>query len=133
MDSQHSRRKPYQQQMATNWWLTNSAYRHHMLRTATCIFVIFYALILFWGLTALSAGEQEFNQWLASQQSPIFILLHGIGLIAMLYHTKTWFGLAPKTIHLQIGATKVSDKRIEAVLWFAWLVVTFVLLAILLG
>ncbi len=133
MNTEVSKRKPYQQKLATNWWLKNQAYRDYMLRSATCIFVLLYALVLFWGLFALSAGEPEFNAWLALQQHPLFIAFHLVTLIAMLYHSKTWFMLAPKTIRLQLGATIVNDKLIEGTMWLVWLIFTVILLALLLS
>ena len=132
MSTQTSKRKPFQQKMTPNWWLENNAYRDYMLRSATCIFVILYALIMFWGLYALSNGETAFKAWLAAQQEIIFVIFHLVTLIAMLYHSKIWFMLAPKTIRIQLGATIVEDKVIESVMWLSWLVCSTVIIAILL-
>ena len=133
MNAQLSKRKPYQQKMSTNWWLKNQAYRDYMLRSATCIFVLLYALVLFFGLFALSKGETEFNAWLAIQQGPLFIAFHLVSLVAMLYHSQTWFMLAPKTIRIQIGTKIVNNKIIEGGMWLAWLIFSLVLLALLLS
>lgn len=132
MSTQVSKRKPFQQKMAPNWWLKNKAYRDYMLRSATCVFVMLYALILLWGLYALSNGETAFNAWLAMQQGLLFIVFHIVTLIAMLYHSKTWFMLAPKTIRIQLGATIIGDKVIESAMWLSWLVFSTVILALLL-
>jgi len=132
MSNYLSKRKPYQQPLPNNWWLKNSAYRQYMARSATCFFVILYALNLFWALTALIAGEEVFNAWLVNQQAPFYVVFHVIGLIAMLYHSQTWFMLAPKTIYVQLGKVKVSDKKIEVIMWLVWCVVTFVVFVILL-
>ena len=132
MSTQTSKRKPLQQKMAPNWWLKNKAYRDYMLRSATCIFVMLYALVLLWGLYAFSNGETTFNAWLAAQQELIFVVFHLVTLVAMLYHSKTWFMLAPKTIRIQLGATIIGDKVIESAMWLSWLVCTTVILILLL-
>jgi fumarate reductase subunit C len=132
MSTQVSKRKPYQQKMAPNWWLKNQAYRYYMLRSATCLFVMLYALVLLWGLYALTSGEIAFNAWLTAQQSPLFIIFHIVTLIAMLYHSKTWFMLAPKTIRIQLGKTIVADKAIEGAMWLSWLICSIVILVLLL-
>jgi fumarate reductase subunit C len=132
MSTQTSKRKPFQQKMSPNWWLKNRAYRDYMLRSATCIFVMLYALILLWGLYALSNGETAYNAWLAAQQELIFVVFHLVTLIAMLYHSKTWFMLAPKTIRIQLGATIIGDKVIESAMWLSWLVCSTIIIALLL-
>jgi fumarate reductase subunit C len=132
MNTQVSKRKPFQQKMPPNWWLKNQAYRDYMLRSATCIFVMLYALVLLWGLYALTSGERTFYAWLTAQQSPLFIIFHIVTLIAMLYHCKTWFMLAPKTIRIQLGKIIVADKAIEGAMWLSWLVCSIVILVLLL-
>ena len=132
MSTQTSKRKPYQQKLAPNWWLKNKAYRDYMLRSATCIFVMLYALVLLWGLYALSNGETAFNAWLAAQQELIFVVFHLVTLIAMLYHSKTWFMLAPKTIRIQLGAIIIGGKVIEGIMWLSWFVCSAIILTLLL-
>ena len=133
MTAHVSKRKPYKQKMATNWWLQNKSYKDYMLRSATCIFILLYSVLLFCGLNALSIGETEFNAWLAMQQSTAFIVFHVIALIAIFHHTRTWFALAPKTMNIEIGDKVVEPQTIERTMWLAWIVVTAVLLAILLS
>ena len=133
MNTLPSKRKPYKQPLGKNWWLKNDAYRQYMLRSATSIAIILYALNLFCALTALSLGEQQFNAWLQFQQTPISIILHIFGLVAVIYNTKTWFMLAPKTVHVQLGDNKVSDKQIETIMWVVWVAVTVVVSYILLS
>lgn len=133
MSTQATKRKPYQQKLGNTWWLKNSAYRKYMLRSATSIAVLIYALNLFWAITALFAGEQHFNAWLLAQKTPVSITLHLIGLLAIIYNTKTWFMLAPKTVYVQLGKHKVADKQVEVIMWLVWLIVTVVTAYILLS
>ncbi|MGL1959534.1 MAG: fumarate reductase subunit C [Colwellia sp.] len=133
MNAHVSKRKPYKQTMATNWWLQNKSYKDYMLRSATSIFILLYSVLLFSGLYALTAGESAFNDWLTMQQSSAFIVFHVITLIAVLYHTGTWFALAPKTMHVEIAGKVIEAQTIERSMWLAWVVVTVVLLAILLS
>lgn len=132
MNAHVSKRKPYKQVVATTWWLENKSYRDYMLRSATCIFILLYSVLLFSGLLALSNGESTFNAWLLMQQSSAFIVFHVLTLIAVLYHTATWFALAPKTMHVQVGDTVIEGRTIQCAMWLVWIVVSVILLAILL-
>ena len=125
-----SNRKPYLEQQNANWWTKNSAYKRYMLRECTSIFALIYALILLWGLFALSKGEPAFIGWLDTMASPGMVILHSIGLISTLFHTITWFELTPKIFYLYLGETRVPDNRVKASQYVIFVVVTIAILAL---
>ena len=113
------------------WYRRNPRFMAYVLREATSVFVALYALILLWGLTALSGGAESYERWLAFLASPLSVLLHLLILVAAVYHTVTWFQVAPKaTPPLMLGGKRVSDRMIIGGGYAACLVVTLVILAL---
>ena len=120
-------RKPYIRSMQ-GWWLKNTFYKKYMIREATAIFAAIYALILLEGLMALASGVDAWNSWLASMRSPLAVLFHLLALAAAIYHTITWFAVAPKVAPmLFIGKQKVPAMAITA-LQYAIAVIVYVAL-----
>ena len=128
--SSDSKRKPYTRKQPLNWWLKQLFYTKYMLREGTSIWITLYSLILAWGVLRLSQGEEAFNAWLAALQSPTAIILHLLMLIFALFHTITWFSLAPKATDLWIKGRKLEDKIIIAANYGAFAVVTIFCLVI---
>ena len=95
------------------WWRRNPFYLWYMLREASCVFIIAYALVLLCGLYRLSQGEAAFNGWLAALATPRSIAFHGITAMMVLYHAWTWFKVMPKTLpFIHIGGKRMPDAAI---------------------
>lgn len=108
-------RKPYVRPM-DGWWLKNPFYIRYMIREATSVFVGIYALILLAGLVSLACGETAYKGWLMAMTNPVAVLFHLLALAAAVYHTVTWFAVAPKVVSpLFITGTRVPDAVIVVV------------------
>jgi fumarate reductase subunit C len=84
-----------------------------MLREASCVFVIAYALVLLAGLACLADGENAFDAWRAWLASPLALAIHGLTFVFMVYHSWTWFKVMPKTLpFIRMGGKRVSDRAI---------------------
>jgi fumarate reductase subunit C len=92
------------------WWRKNPFFVRYMMREATALVVAVYAIYLLVGLVCLSRGEAAYNGWRQSLDSPVSIALHLAALVALLYHTWTWFEIMPKTLPLMI----IQGKRVSA-------------------
>ncbi len=98
-----------------SWWTRNPYYLWYMLREASCVFIVAYALVLLVGLARLAQGEGAFEAWLESLASPWSLAFHAIALVLVLYHTWTWFKIMPRTMpFVRIGGTRGPDKLIVA-------------------
>lgn len=124
-----SKRKPYVKPMPRTWFLRNSFHSLYMIREATSLFVGSYSLVLLWGLATLVKGEAAWNGWLTQMQSPVWLVFHAIALAAALYHAVTWFALAPKAVHLQVGARKLTDLPVKVGHYLIFIAATIVILA----
>jgi len=107
-------RKPYIRSMQ-GWWLKHTFYKKYMLRESTAIFVAIYALVLLEGLMALASGADAWQHWLAAMRTPLAVSFHLVALAAAIYHTITWFAVAPKVAPMIfIGKQRVPAVAITA-------------------
>lgn len=116
-------RQPYIRPVSkTTWYMRKGRYKVYMLREMTCLLVGFYSFLVIFGLAALAEGSaQRWDEFLATQQTPLMIAIHGFALIYFLiYQTFAWFELAPKAMPLQIGEKKLADSYIVIAHYIAW-------------
>lgn len=109
------------------WWLGASRYRRYMVRELTSVLIGAYAFMLIVGLWRLSQGAEGFAAWLDAMQSPPGLVLNGIILLAALYHSVTWFNVAPKAISVRIGTSKLPDSVISGAHYASWVLVSILL------
>jgi len=126
-----SKRKPYTREIPSDWWLKELFYTKYMIREGSSVLVTLYSLILAWGVFRLSQGEAAFNAWMEALQNPFAIILHLLALILALYHTVTWFSLAPKAADIWIKGKRLDDKIIVAGHYVAFIVATILCLVII--
>lgn len=131
MQPHSSKRKPYQRELPVDWWLKHAFYTKYMIREGTSIAITLYSCILAWGLLRLSQGEQAWQGWLEAQQHPIAILFHVLALGLALYHTITWFDLAPKAADIWLKGKKLEDKVIVIAHYVGFAVATIAALIII--
>ncbi len=104
-----NKRRPYVRSM-DGWWRKNPFFVEYMIHEGTALFVAAYAGVLLAGLYRLSQGEAAWNSWLAALQNPLYIVFHVLALVALTYHTYTWFKIMPRTMPPVV----VGGKRLSA-------------------
>jgi fumarate reductase subunit C len=113
------------------WWKKNPYYVEYMIHEGTALFVAAYAITLLVGLVRLSQGEAAWNGWLEALKSPLSLAFHAALLVAILYHTYTWFKIMPMTLPpIIVGGKKVGPCVITGSGWTAALVVSLALLGL---
>ena len=80
------------------WWRRNPFFVRYMLREASAVVLLAYALVLLTGLAALVHGDAAFDTWRKGLATPLSLLLHALGLPLLGYHSWTWFQVMPKTL-----------------------------------
>lgn len=123
-------RQPYTPPVKANWWLKKSFYIKYMIREGSAIVTAIYSLILLCGLFRLAQGPLEFNLWIHAMTSPLAILFHLIALVWVLYHSVTWFVLAPKAADIWIKGEKLDAGIIVKSMYGLLLVVSLIILLI---
>ena len=97
----------------TGWWRRSPHFRRYMLREASALFLLVYALMLLVGLVRLTQGEAAFEAWRAALDTPLSVLWHLLALAMVAYHSLTWFQVMPKTLpRLPVKAAWITTSGI---------------------
>lgn len=111
----------YRRRVSVWWWLQNRSYSGFVLRELTSVFVAVFAAVLLWQLRALVQGPEAYARFLARLGTPLFLALHGVAFVFVLFHTITWMNLAPKAVVVRLSGKRVPDWVIVGLNYAAWL------------
>ena len=103
------------------WWVRRWIHARFILRELTSIFVAGYALVYLLQLRALGMGPEAYARFLEMLRSPLAIMLHAVALVFVMYHSITWFNLAPRALALRVGGKRVPDRVIAGLNFVAWI------------
>ena len=115
------------------WWVRKWMHVRFILRELTSVAVAAYAVVLLLQIRALNQGPEayaEFQSWL---KMPVSIVLHAVAFVFVIFHSVTWFNLAPKALVLRIGKKQVPPWWIAAMNYAAWGVISLAVAWILIG
>ena len=123
---------PYHRSMALTWWLSNRAYFLFMLRELTSVFIAAYLMLFLLMLKKLVVGREAYDAYLRFLATPGMLTFHVVALAAALFHSITWFNLAPMAMRLQFGEKRVSPMVVVGVNYVAWIALSLAMTAIVL-
>jgi fumarate reductase subunit C len=103
------------------WWLEKPAYALFVLRELTSVFVALFALLTLAEIRAVARGPDFHAAFLARLAQPPVIAFHAVALLFVLYHSITWFNLAPKAMVVRLAGRRVPDAVIAGSNYLAWL------------
>jgi fumarate reductase subunit C len=115
------------------WWLGKLSYTKFIVRELTSLAVLWAALLLLAQAWVLGSGEQAYQRFEALLRSPLVVALNALALTALLFHSVTWLGLAPKAMVVRLGRRRLPDGVILLAHYAAWLAVSVLLAWGLLG
>ncbi|HEY2926057.1 fumarate reductase subunit C [Piscinibacter sp.] len=122
--------RPYVRPMQ-GWWRRDPFFVRYMVREATALAVLVYAIVLTVGVVRLAQGEAAWNGWLDALRTPWSMLLHGVLLVAFVVHAKSWFEIMPKTMPMMfVGGRRVAESAIKRSGWAATVLASIVLFAL---
>ncbi|QIQ20780.1 fumarate reductase subunit C [Zophobihabitans entericus] len=127
-DEKSSYRKPYQPEMPATWWQKMAVYRKYILRESTSVLMIWFSLLILYGLTTINTDE--FYNFIFFVRHPVVIAINAITLLAALYHSITWFNLAPKAMNVVVKDRKLPALIPIMALWILTIVASVVLFMI---
>jgi len=119
-----ARSRSYRPRVSTYWWLWQRTYLKFILRELTSVGVAYFVVLLLLQLRALSHGPEAymaFQQWL---KTPHMIALNGVTLLFVLFHSITWFNLAPRAMVVRVRGQRMPDRLIAGANYVAWLAVS---------
>ncbi len=123
-----SRPQPYVPKLPLFWWLGQRNYRRYMLREITSAFIGSYVALLIVGLYRLKQGAEAWGAFREALSSVPGVTFQVVALAFALYHTVTWFKLAPATMPLWRGETKLPPVWVHLGHYAVWIVVSLVVL-----
>jgi fumarate reductase subunit C len=123
----------YRARVPIFWWVHKWTYARFILRELTSVFVALYALVLLFHIRALAQGPEAYASFVVWLKTPGALAMHVIAFVFVVFHSITWFNLAPKALVLHLGKKRVPDAAIAALNYVAWGVVSVVIAWILLA
>jgi fumarate reductase subunit C len=115
------------------WWLHHAGYRRYMVRELSCIPIGVFAVMLIVGGWRLGQGAESWQAFRAALATPLAVAWQLIALAFAVYHSITWFALAPRTMPLRIGARRLPASWIAGAHYLAWAVLSLLVLRIVGG
>ena len=125
--------KWYRKRVSTYWWMQQWRSFKFILRELSSLAVIYFVGLLLWLVWALGEGPASYGAFQDWLQTPLLLLLNLIAFLFVLYHTITWFNLAPKAMPVRVGGKRLPDWMIAAPYYAAWIVISAVVAWFLLG
>ena len=123
----------YRERMPIFWWVSKLAHIRFIVRELTSVFVAAFAVELLTVVRSIYTGPQAYASFQAWLQTPLSLALHLIGFLFVVFHSVTWFSLAPKAMVLRVGSLRIPDGAIVAGNVFGWIVFSLLLSWIVLG
>jgi len=114
----------YRRRVSTYWWVGQRQYRKFILRELSSVFVAVFVVITLLQLRALRAGPEAYARFQHRMQGPALMVLCAISLFFVVFHTITWFNLAPRALALRIRGRRLPDFLVAAPNYIIWLVVS---------
>lgn len=114
----------YRTRVSTYWWLRRWYYLKFVLRELSSIFVAYFVVITLLQIHSLSRGPEAYARFEERMRNPLMIALNAISFLFVLFHTITWFNLAPRAMVVRLGGKRVPDTLIAGSNYLAWLVIS---------
>ena len=117
----------YRERMSTWWWVGRWPYLKFILREISSVFVAWFVVLVLLQVRALGRGPQPyaaFEDWL---RHPWVLLLNTVSFFFVLFHSITWFNLAPQAMPVRVAGRRLPDALIAGSNYVAWLAISLLL------
>ncbi len=119
--------------VSTYWWIHQWSYAKFVLRELSSVFGAWFVILTIIQVRALRKGPEAFAAVQHWMSHPIVIALNALSLLFVLFHTITWFNLAPRAMVVRLAGRRVPEAWIVGANYAAWLVVSVAVGWLLLG
>jgi fumarate reductase subunit C len=124
--------KWYRKHISTYWWMKRGVYLRFILRELSSVFIAYYVVVTLFQIAALSRDERAYQDWQAYMKSPLGLILNGISLFFVVFHSITWFNLAPKAMVAHFRGKKVPAAWVAAGNYGLWVGASIVVALVIL-
>ena len=119
--------------MSTYWWLERRGYIAFILRELSSIFVAWFVAYVLLLVRAVSRGESSYQEFMSWSAHRGILLLNLVGLLFVVFHSITWFKLAPQAMVVHFRGKRVPGTWIAAANYLAWALVSALVAWVLIG
>lgn len=119
--------KMYKRHLNIFWWTNRWIHIRFIARELTSVCVAIYGLLLLLYVGAVLDGPEAFERFDSAMRTPAFIIVHILLLGGLLFHSITWFNLAPKAMVIKLGNRYVPPFAIALINYVGWLIISVVL------
>lgn len=119
--------KLYTKRVPILWWMNRWVDIRFIIRELTSVFVAGYAVVFLFYIRSVSQGPEAFARLSERLASPLSIALHCFALVALLYHSITWFNLAPKAMVVKVGENRIPNVVIVLMNYAGWAAISIVI------
>jgi len=114
----------YRPRVSVYWWLGEWHYLKFILRELSSVFVAVFVVETLFMLSALRDGPEGYAHFQQCMRNPLLIVLNVVSFLFIVFHTITWFNLAPSAMPVRMGGKRVPDVLIAAPSYVAWIIVS---------
>jgi fumarate reductase subunit C len=114
----------YRPHVSVYWWLGQRQYLKFILRELSSVFVAYFVVVTLFQLSALKDGPEAYEEFQHTMQSPLMIGVSVIAFLFVLFHTITWFNLAPSAMPVRLGGKRVPDVLVAAPSYVMWILIS---------
>jgi fumarate reductase subunit C len=114
----------YRTHVSTYWWLGKWHYLKFVLRELSSIFVAYFVVITLLQIHSISRGPEAYARFEERMRNPLMIALDAISFLFVLFHTISWFNLAPRAIVARLRGKRIPEILIAGSNYVAWLVIS---------
>ena len=127
------RPKWYRKRVSTWWWAQQWRSFKFILRELSSVAVGYVGAMLLWLLWALTQGPESYETFQAWMGTPVVIVMSIIALLFVLYHSITWFNLAPKAMPVRVGGKRLPEWMVAAPNYVLWIIASVVVIWLFVG
>jgi fumarate reductase subunit C len=119
--------KPYHKRTPIFWWIHRKVSFLFITRELTSLFVAYSAILLLLFVRAIGQGPEQYAAFMDRMTHPLFIAWNIFALCMVLYHSVTWFNLAPRAMVVKLGSKRIPNIMILLGNYGGWVVVSILL------
>ena len=124
--------KLYKRHIHILWWTNRWIHIKFIARELTSICVAAYSLMLLFFVKAVLKGPESYEAITSFLFHPLVITFHILLLGGLLFHSITWFNLAPKAMVIKLGDRIIPGVFIALANYLAWIAISISLFFLIL-
>ncbi len=119
--------KLYRKHINIFWWANRWIHVKFIARELTSVCVAVYVIVLLFYVRAILNGPEALENFASMMRSPLVMGLHVFILGGLLFHSITWFNLAPKALVIKVGEKNIPGVVIALMNYAGWIVISLAL------